>query len=486
MRLQTKLLALFLGTFAVASVISNPTERWPLYTTIGGYILVLGGLEALRRQRRHPWWVTHIAVLPWGVIVLAPWCYFAVKGSWFTAGRVIDTHLGETWVLHGLVLVGIAFGSALAVLSAKTALPDQRRGRVDWLKLDIVIGACVAVYFVSTIVAGRPIAAMWRLSGSVRYFDDPSAFTPLQILDYFPAVASFALLICTAVRRRGTSKPSGQELVCLVVLSTVSLGSGARSRLYVIVLGWLVIQFGPLLGRGARAATQGTSGVTRAAVALAVVGLGFGAVFSAQVISNLRSRGMGVPQGSLPERVMRDIDVVGTGELLFELGATEGMLKGQSYSELPLLVIPRKLAGADKPRAAAADGLVRSMIDPNAGYAAPLWLEAALNYGGAGALAFGFAYAFIAVRWIAKCGRAKLNFAASIRLLGPVWVLVSYLMLSRLTIYQMLLTLGTAAVGCFAGSRCIGLGADQPPIPSRRAAALIGAEGDTVRGAQAV
>jgi hypothetical protein len=320
---------------------------------------------------------------------------------------------------------------------------------VKWRLLSRFLFISVGLYFVSFILAKRPIAALWRLSGEVRYFDRLDRATPFAIFDYMIVVATGTLLVGAAARRMTSTRPDPAEVTWLVLLSAITLGSGARSRLYVIFIGWLLIQYSPHI-----ATRRGLNRAFAVAAAALVVLM---SLVAAGSISELRSRTTSTRSDSTLATGIRGLDVIGSSEVLFANGARPGMLRGQSYLELPALLLPRKIVGPTKANPAA-DELMRSTVNPVAGLAAPLWIESTLNFGSNGTLVFGSMYAWIATRSLCFCRRARGRFGLAVSLMGPVWVLVGYLVLSRLTIFQLLVTVGALLGGAVLASRTLTLG----------------------------
>jgi hypothetical protein len=294
------------------------------------------------------------------------------------------------------------------------------------------------LYAMSFVLAGRGASALWKLGGSVAYYEQTDAATRVAVLDFMPTIATVVLLVTATVRRRQRSLPTWVEVFWLIVLSVLALGSGVRARLYLLVLGWLMVQFGPVLANATRSAVKKGAVIMGAAV---VVG---GGLWVAGPISQLRS-GQAVGSESPFDVAIQGLDVVSTGEALFARGAESGMLKGKSYSEIPALLLPRRLVGETKPNPAA-DVLMRELVDAGAGYAGPLWLESALNFGSVSVVLFGAAYSWVFVR-ILQVRRPRSRFITSVQLLGPVWVLASYIVLSHLTILHLIATIGAMLVG---------------------------------------
>ncbi len=395
--------------------------------------------------RHAPWWIAHVAIIPWMIIVLIPWSYFSVAGSWQVLGSEIDRSLSETWVFHLLALAGMILGSVVGMV-LRSPRPNLYPAAVRWSRLSAFLLLALGVTAASMVLAQRPLSSLWRLSGAVRYFDEPARVTPLSFLDYASIVAQAALLFGTAVRRRRLRRPPAVEVVFLLVLTVLALGSGGRGRLYFLVLGWLSLQFGPDL------AARSGSALKRIAVAVGGVAVLVLAIPVAEEIGGLRSRATST--ASLPETAVADIDVLRSAQFLFERGAYPGMLGGRSYSEFVVLVVPRRFAGESKPTPSA-DRLVRTLIDPSAGAAAPLWIESALNFGKSGVFLFAAVYAWILVRGLRSLQGSRIRFLATLPLLGPLWIFVSFLCLSRLTLLQALLTMGSIVVAAALASRAI-------------------------------
>lgn len=405
-------------------------------------------LEVLRRQAEPPvpWWTAHVAIIPWATIVLPPWVFFVREGHWSLLGVSISLSLSHTWTIHLLALIGLTAGAAVALLPARQRVQTDAEG-VNWSKVSTYIGGAMALYLVSFILAQRPLAALWRLSGDITYFDNPDQATGLGVLDYMTTVATGILLVAAAVRRRDRPYPPLTEVGWLLLLTVITLGSGSRGRLYLVVVGWVLVQARPMF---TRASAIGRAGLTLAGAVLIILALSV-----AGTISVLRTRGAENLQGTSVELAIRGFDVIGSGELLVMRGGTPGVLGGRSYSEFPQLLIPRRYAGAEK-ITPSADALFRDRIDANAGFSAPFWFEPMLNFGKAGVLFFSAAFSWLAVTLLRRSPhQVGSRFAACVHRLGPVWVLLGYLALSRVTSLQLLLTVGTMVAGVYAGSRCV-------------------------------
>ncbi len=439
---------------AIVGIVASFTLLGPLAISLGAFVVCTVVLEVLRRSAvpAVPWWTAHVAVIPWAAVVFLPWLYFTQEGEWWLLGAPITLSLPLTWSIHLLALVGLTLGTAVALVPHRTRASSDA-AEVDWSKVSTCIALALGLYFLSFVLAQRPLAALWRLSGSVRYFDNPDQATGLGVLEYTTTVATGILLVAAAVRRRDHSHPTVTEVAWLLILTVLALGSGARGRLYLVALGWLLIQFRPIF---TRATTARRIGLILAGPAFIIVALSL-----AGTISVLRTRGADARGGTPVETAIRGLDVVGSAELLVMRGGSAGMLDGRSYTEFPKLLVPRRYAGESK-ITPSADALFRDRLDPNAGFSAPFWFEPFLNFGKAGVLVFSTAAGWLAVtllRWSAS--RMGNRFAACVHRLGPVWVLLAYLALSRLTSLQLVLTVGSMVGGVYVASRCV-----RPVVPT--------------------
>jgi hypothetical protein len=405
-------------------------------------------LEVLRRQAvpAVPWWTAHVTIIPWATIVFPPWIFFVTEGRWSLLGVPLSLSLSHTWTIHFLALLGLTLGAAIAILPSRPRVLADAEG-VNWSKVSLCIAGAMALYFVSFLLAQRPLAALWRLSGEIRYFDNPDQATGIGVLDYMTTVSTGILLVAAAVRRRDHALPTMTEVGWLLLLTVITLGSGSRGRLYLVVVGWLLIQTRPVF---TRASAVGRAWLTVAGAALVILALSL-----AGTISVLRTRGAEGLEGTSVELAIRGFDVIGSGELLAMRGGTPGMLNGRSYTEFPKLLIPRRYVGAEK-ITPSADALFRDRIDANAGFSAPFWFEPMLNFGKTGVFLFSAAFSCVAVTLLRRSSdRVGNRFAACVHRLGPVWVLLGYLSLSRVTSLQLLLTVGSMVGGVYVGSRCV-------------------------------
>lgn len=427
--------------------------------TFTTFLIAAVSLEWFRRHRRVDWWAAHAPLLAWGIIVLVPWGIaqqagaWKILGAWNLAGTQVSLQLPRTGTFHLYALGGTIIGIFLALTRGSRDLPAAPKSIVAWTPLSLFLAGCVSLYLLGYLIAGRPISALWRLGGAVRYFDNVDASTALRILDYAPSVGSAALLVGSSVRRQHSRLPTLGEFCWLVIFLILAAGTGSRTKIYFVAVGWIIIQMSPIDPTTRRRRSTPKHLAFQALAGLVLLST---VVATAQAVSTLRSRGLGVVKGSLMDRALVDLDVVSTGEMMFIKGAHAGMLGGRSYSELPVLFLPRRIIGSDKPTNIAADGVMRTLVDANSGLAAPLWLEAALNYDKGGVFVYMLLLSFALV-WLLSRGRSsrERSLGSVVARLGPLWILVAYLTLGRLTTFQMLLTNGTVLFGCFVGAKCI-------------------------------
>lgn len=406
-------------------------------------------VEAVRRVQhpRLPWWVAHFATVPWGAIVLLPWGYFRLNGDWIRASSTVGFGLDHTWPFHFASLVALTVGTLLA-LPRRTAVVRLQPERVQWSRLSRYLTLTLCLYLLSFVIARRGFSALWKLTGEVAYYENTDAATRIAVLDFMPMVAIATLLAATTVRRRTSAVPRLTELFWLGVLAVLATGSGVRARLYLLVIGWLLIQFGPVLRSGASSVGRRTA-VRLGGIVVVVV-----ALWIAGEISQLRSRYVVKGQPSPLHIAVTGIDVVGTGEVLFDRGARAGILGGESYRQLPALLVPRRISGQEKPNPAS-DVLMRELLDESAGFAAPLWLEGALNYGQFGVIAFGVLYGFAGARALTVAEGTRKRSYTAIAYVGPVWLFASYICLSHLTLLHSISVVGAVACGAYLASRVI-------------------------------
>ena len=456
---------------AVSVGIAVPlTSGTPFLLTSTLFLAACSIVEVLRRSRRVAWWAAHAALLPWGLIVLLPWFVVEARGRWAVGTTTVDLRLPNTFGAHLMALVGIVAGTAWSLLRRRSPPVNVEHVVVNRKRAAMFLSGCVALFLLSFFLARRPLAALWRLSGEVRYFDNPDGATAFQILDYAPAVGAAGLLVLSAVRRRVRRTPQFDELAWLTLFVFLALGTGSRYRLYFLLVGWLIIQLAPsAITTGGRARLGRLVGYAVGGCLLLLI-----VIVTAQILTERRARGLGITRGTLIDRAMVDVDVVGTGELMFSYGARFGMLSGRSYTELPSLILPRRIVGDKKPEYVAADAVMRQSTGHAGGYAAPLWLEPALNFGLGAVLLFAMTFSAVLVRFLdSGTWSSGGQLAAAARRLGPLWILVGYLVLSRLTAYQMGLTLGTVLLGCRLAGWCL----TREPLVDGRQVGTVAAEG---------
>jgi hypothetical protein len=101
-----------------------------------------------------------------------------------------------------------------------------------------------------------------------------------------------------------------------------------------------------------------------------------------------------------------------------------------------------------------------------------LWIEPVLNFGTAGGLVFALLYAFgavLALQWLMLSTRTV---PTALALLGPVWLMLSYQLLSRLTAFGLLTTftsfVGGAVLCAALSARKVPPTADLAPVSRQR------------------
>ena len=401
--------------------------------------------------RNERWWIAYVAVLPWIVIVLLPWSYYASEGSWTILGHRIDTGLPLTWRMHVVALLGLTFGTLVGLAvrlprlkaNCTSSGPLHLRER----RLNVTMGGLLAVYLMSFVLADRPLAALWKLSGTVAYGRDVDSATGLLFLDLSLVTATLTLVVYAASRRVLHRSPTCNELGWLAVYAALSLGSGIRGRFFLLALGWGIVQFIPEFTGILRQRPRRIIALLGGACAFVVV------VQAAGIIADQRVR-LDTTDDSAVRRAIESTEVLGSSEALLSSNVEFGELAGSSYSGLPGLFIPARLSGVPK-QGPSADELMRDRLALHAGYSAPLWIEPALNYRGPGALTFSFLYAFLTVLWLRWMRQRGARFAVAATAVGPVWVLVSYVALSRLTLFQALVATTATIIGVRLGSRTV-------------------------------
>lgn len=416
--------------------------------------------EAARRALGSPpWWLAYLGLGPWLAIVLLPWLYFTVDGRWPAVGAIVDLQLPRTWVFNLLALVGLTIGSIIGMTGRRRPeAPTQQpiAPNVHWRAVSIVNTALLAVYLAGFVLSGRSLSTLWKLSGAPTYGFAQSTNAVLG-LDGLPIAASALLLVAAAARRRRQVRPPVVELAWLGVLSLQALGSGVRQFLFLLVFGWLLVQILPTLSTNGRRSHR-IAAATIAIVAIAAV------VPVANRIAELRSGGNYGPSGSAIDYTVHNVDVISSAEMLFATGVRPGTLGGKSYAELPVLLIPRRILGANKPNPAS-DELVRQRLSPVIGYSAPLWIEAALNFDWPGVLIFSLLFSGLFVWILTRARSSNRRIGRAVALFGPVWIIVSYIMLVRLTLFGGLFATGSVVLGVILAAHCVTWNAQ--PVESR-------------------
>ena len=439
------LLVVAAGTTAALAV-----ERPFLLATLG-FLVALALVELVRvtRPAPPPWWVAQLAILPWGALVLLPWAVRrTATATWIAAQTPLrDLDLPLTRDIHLLALLGLTAGTVLALVlpAARGGQQTAGGGALSWSRVAVGLSAPIALFGLSFVLAGRPLSALWRLGGDVLYAVNVDTEQGIAFLDSMPVVATIAFLVAVAVRRRQQERPPVAEVVLLVALAILLLGLGVRSRLYILALGWLVAQYGPSLARTSRRAER--------FVVAAVCGIAalYGAAYGAVAIASLRSGVEASNERSMASQAVDSLDVIGTTEALLLSGARVGELAGRSYTELPLLFVPRRFL-PDKP-GPASDELMRQTLSETAGFSAPAWVEPVLNFSTGAAFAFGALYALVIISVLRRLQRLPWGLAGAAAALGPVWLLVSYQLLSRLTSLQLLTSFVSITLGLVIGAQ---------------------------------
>jgi hypothetical protein len=438
-----------LGTIMVASlaflIVYPPPSA--LVNTLFLATVAAAALEFARRASgRERWWIAYVALVPWAYIVLVPWTYFSWRGDWTVLHHNIDPHLPRSWGVHLAALVGITFGALISLVlrrrDSHKQLTPYSPVRLRPRRLNLLMGALLLVYGASFVFAGRPLAALWKLSGTVVYGIDVDESTGLLFLDQSLDVGIIVLLVYAAGRRFLHKWPSRVEIGWLLLYALLALGSGVRERLFFLVLGWAVVQFGPEFHGLSRQRPRRVVALVVSALALVAT------VQLSPLIAEKRAR-VDTADASPLRRAIKTTEVIGSGEALLTNTVQLGVLGGRSYTELPWLFIPRRFS--DSKEGPASDSLVRERLSRTAGLSAPLWFEAGLNYGYLGVFGFMSIYAFTAVLFLRRLRRQQSRLAAAGFSLGAVWLLLSYVTLSRLTLFQ-------AIVGILAALLGIGLG----------------------------
>ena len=393
--------------------------------------------------RRAQWWIAHICTLPWVGIVLVPWFIRLASPNWPVGLQFVDSSLPNTWKLHVLALVGFTVGSCLGIVVHahldRGVHLTQTWSEPNWRTTAFLLSAVGAAYLASVVIAGRPLASIWRLGGPFAHGGLAEESGGFPILDRSLDVGVVLMLGVAALRRGVRRSVPIPEAVAMAVLSLLMLGSGRRFWLFTLLLGWILIQRRPLLIPRRRLSRHVFGTVVLVLIVVPT------SIYGAVAIQSLRTDQGHRPQESTTNEILKSLDVIGSAELLFERGTYLGGLEGESYRELPSLFLPRRFyPGKPHP---AADLLVRTRISESAGYSAPLWSEAGLNFGRTGVVLFGLMFSFAVIAAISLLSRLAGASRYVVQAIGGVWLLVAYSLLSRLTIFQCLLSLGVVVIG---------------------------------------
>ncbi|MEX5710332.1 hypothetical protein AB1484_18980 [Parafrankia sp. FMc6] len=430
---------------------------WTFVVTCLVYAASLVVVEVDRRLRRPElaWWVTNSVLLPWGGLVILPWALRLYSGdAWeIGLGEPVAPGLPNTWALNLLALLGLTVGTLLAGRGGGRFEASVEPPVVSGRRLLLAFGLLMAVYFVSFVIAGRPLAAGWLLSGEYTYSSSIDTGVSFGFLDLAPTACVALVLAVTAQRCVRLARPTRAELVVLVMTLLVVVGSGVRFRVFLLGFGWLLIQL--RLGSGTRAVGQRIRLVILLVVVAGASFYGLGYLGIAR--SDHSGRYHEVAKSSVVS-----LDVIGIQERLVARGAQPGVLGGGSYLELPGQFVPRRLTGGNKDLPAAQQ-VVGDYLDPRSGFSAPCWFEAALN-GGLGAV-FGMSavLGLLLVRLQIKATETRSSMVRLVHLVGPAFMLINYQLFSRLLLFQMLITVGSLLVGGWLATRCVRRVAESPP-----------------------
>lgn len=191
------------------------------------------------------------------------------------------------------------------------------------------------------------------------------------------------LLIATrSLGRRSTVVSVGAVVIFYFAL-------GFKYRVAVLLIAALCVYIGPKTRSTSRSARI-VLGVLLATVALAVTSYVRG---NHELATIGESRPLNI--STLAGASVRSIDISTSYALLHERNYPA--LRGRSYAEIPLLLVPRALLPS-KPQPAVIEEL-QAVTLPGVGAAMPLWAEADANFGLAGLVAFGFILGVV-VRWV--------------------------------------------------------------------------------------
>lgn len=418
-----------------------------LVTTFVAFTLAILAVEIVRLagRRNEPWWLMHGPLLAWAGVVLVPWTVRWQEPYWAVGleGHVHPT-LPNSWFVHLIVLAGLVVGVCMTPhIRPRRCSPQV--AAVNWSAAVLAACATFGVYIASYVVRGLPPGAIWRLGGEFLYSE---AGGTAGLFELLPIVLLGLVLGLVAARRSVTQRVPTAEIVLVTATAVLLLGLGVRYRLVLLLGGWFLLQFWtPRSSRRRLRSKVMRTSLSAFAAAFAVVGLG--------LIARSREGALAGDYASLAAYTLRNLDVISSMELISARGASAGMLEGQSYREMPGLLIPSGLPGAGEGDLPAAQQVVNSYLDPAPGFSAPQWFEAYLNFGAVGAF---FAACVMAIVLVAVNRRGRAGGAGLwplVGLLGPAVVLIEYQLLSRLLILQTISTTVAIAAGLWLASRCL-------------------------------
>lgn len=411
------------------------------------WLVVVAALEALRRSSSPttPWWMMG-PVIAWGALVLLPWMFHLNEPTWVvgTAGSVgLDLPNSLALHLHALMGLGVGTAMSLRLRGDSSGGKPLLRIRITALRMWAGLTALLALYALSHVIAQRPLGAAWRLSGDYIYSDSVDGATRLALLDLMPVVA-VGFVLCWSSRRRNVRKrPHVYEIAAVIVTALIAVGTGVRYPAVLLVGGWMLLQFADTW----RAPLQSLR--TSMSVLVGGAAIVIGLTLAAGLVSSARSGAVvweGV--GSTASRALPGVDILGSTELAVQRGLLSRDLKWQSYLEAPLQLIPARFMGATKPPPIAASRF-SGLLDRDAGYSAPLWIESAMNGGLPAILLTMSLYAISLNGLITGEMRRWATLRRAAQSLGPAWFLIHAQLLGRMLVLQAAITVGALIIGAY-------------------------------------
>jgi len=423
---------------------------WISCLTAAAAILAIEA-KRLMRSPAAPWWITQSLALPWVAVVILPWTWRIVTGRSYVGSRFppLDLDLPLTWSVNLLALLGFTAGTLMAIRKATIRKVDLGRVRTEPAALTLML--IFFAFLASYVVAGRPLGSFWRLSGEYSYYSRPETRTSFGPLDLTPVIAIMFVLTLAALRRGYRRRPTVVELVALLLTGIMTLGSGSRTTFLLLTLGWLSIQWLPAdtHDRVDRRATRRNVSLLLCGLVLAGSFVGLGLIAQART----PNRGGSETGGALTVSI-ESLDVIWSSEMLVARGAQLGGLRGRTYTDLPQQLVPRMAAGGQKQEPLTIQ-TTEEYLDPHAGFSAPYWMESALNFGRGGTLIYSFLLALLMVRVQLRALSSSRPMAQVFRRVGPVVLLVLYLLLGRISSEQLLHGIGGLVSGAWLAVRTL-------------------------------